>query len=50
MAEISIEKWLRIIAEIIKIIFGGHSREEAVSMVSKMYDIPEEEIYEHGGF
>lgn len=43
-------KWLKIIGEILIIIAGGMSKGEAVSKVATKFGVPENKIWEHGGF
>lgn len=46
----SIWDWIRIIAELLKLIAQGMSKGQAVSAVARMFDISESDIWKHGGF
>lgn len=42
--------WVRIIAEILILIARGMSKDDAVASVSRRFNVPESEIWKHGGF
>ncbi len=50
MDPITVAKWVKVIAYIVMLIAKGNSREGAVSMASTHFNIPESEIWKHGGF
>ena len=46
----SLANWLRIIAEIIKLIADGLPKDQAVSQVARKFGVSESEIWKKGGF
>jgi len=42
--------WIKIIVDILALIFSGHSANASVEIMSEEYDISQCEIWRHGGF